>query len=445
MAKLTVKELEALRPADAGAKLREDGGLIGTVRARAEGVSVYFDWRYRFGGRVRQISVGTWPDKPMPEIRKNRERLYGILQEGKDPAEEKRLERLTKQAVQAEASGQQQARIDEAEALKARKNIKELFADWEKRELTGRKDKGAEVRRSFEKDVLPVLGDVPAEDVTRAMVVGVLDNVVERGARIVARNLLGDMRQMFGYAIAREIVENDPTNRLKRDDFGKKVERERILTEAEIKALPEKLKAARIAKSSIASIWIMLSTCCRVGEISRAEWKDVDLESSMTWHIPADNSKNAKAHIIYLSTFAVEQFKALKLLAENSPWVLPARWTDQHVCLKSLAKQIGDRQRGNKAPMQCRSLHIDALALPGGKWTPHDLRRTGATTMGVLGVRPDVIEKCLNHVEQNKLVRIYQRQKLETEQAEAWRLLGERLEMLLRNDAGNIVLLRTAA
>jgi hypothetical protein len=65
--------------------------------------------------------------------------------------------------------------------------------------------------------------------------------------------------------------------------------------------------------------------------------------------------------------------------------------------------------------------------------------------MGVLGIRPDVIEKCLNHVEQNKIVRIYQRQKLEAEQAEAWQLLGERLELLLRNDAGNVVPIRSAA
>jgi len=255
---------------------------------------------------------------------------------------------------------------------------------------------------------------------------------------------------MFGYALDRKIAAHDPTSRLKRDKFGKKVERERTLSDAEIKSLPEKLKAARIAPSSTAAIWIMLSTCCRVGEISSAEWKDIDLESAMTWYIPAGNSKNAKAHTIHLSAFAAEQFAVLKKLAtdeagKQSKWVLQARWTDEHVCVKSLAKQIGDRQRGDKAPMKCRSLHTDALTLPGGKWTPHDLRRTGATIMGALGTRPDVIEKCLNHVEQNKLVRIYQRQKLEAEQAEAWKLLGDRLELLMHSDASNVIPMRSAA
>jgi hypothetical protein len=62
--------------------------------------------------------------------------------------------------------------------------------------------------------------------------------------------------------------------------------------------------------------------------------------------------------------------------------------------------------------------------------------------MGDLGVRPDVIEKCLNHIEQNKILRIYQRQELRAEQEQAWRLLGERLALLLRYDTANVVTLR---
>lgn len=344
---------------------------------------------------------------------------------------------------QQQLVAEQNAHRESLEAKKTRPTVKELFERWEKRELKSRKDNGAEVRRSFEKDVFPTLGAVAAEDVTRAMVVSVLDSVVERGAPIIARNLLGDIRQMFGFAIERDVVEHDPTNRLKRDSFGKKVERERILTDAEIKSLPNRLITARMTESSSTAIWIMISTCCRVGEIIRAEWKDVDLEKK-AWRIPPHNAKNTKEHTVHLSSFSVRHFKVLKELAEGSRWVLPARSTDQHVCVKSISKQVGDRQRGDKAPMSCRSLHTTALELPGGKWTPHDLRRTGATLMGMLGVRPDVIEKCLNHVEQNKLVRIYQRQKLEVEQAKAWRLLGERLELLLRNDA-NVSLSSSAA
>ena len=41
------------------------------------------------------------------------------------------------------------------------------------------------------------------------------------------------------------------------------------------------------------------------------------------------------------------------------------------------------------------------LVLAGGKngaWTPHDLRRTGATMMQALGISLELIDRCQNHV-----------------------------------------------
>jgi integrase len=421
---LNDRKIKLAKPADKEFLLSDGRGLY--LRIRPSGAK---DWLfiYTFAGKRRKMGLGSLESASLAVARSEADKAQDSIAQQIDP-------QLNQQKLVAEQTAQRES----IEAKKSRQTVKELFGSWEKRELISRKDKGAEVRRSFEKDLFPKLGTVAAEDITRTMVVSVLDTVVERGAPIVARNLLGDIRQMFGYAILRGIVEQDPTNRLKRDDFGKKVERERILTEAEIKSLPDKLVAARMAETSTSAIWIMLSTCSRVSEISKAAWNDVDLEGGK-WLIPPENAKNTKAHTVYLSSFAVVQFQVLKALAGASPWVLPARWTDQHLCVKSLAKQIGDRQRGDKPPLECRSLNTHALELPGGKWTPHDLRRTAATMMGMLGVRPDVIEKCLNHVEQNKIIRIYQRQKLEAEQAEAWRLLGERLELLLRKDTKNVV------
>lgn len=421
---LNDRKIKLAKPANKEFLLSDGRGLY--LRIRPNGAK---DWLfiYTFAGKRHKMGLGSFETVSLATARSEADKAQDSIAQQIDP-------QLNQQKLVAEQTAQRES----LEAKKARLTVIELFGRWEKQELKGRKDNGAEVRRSFEKDVFPSLGTVAVEEITRTMVVAMLDRVVARDAPIVARNLLGDIRQMYGFAIVRGIVEHDPTSRLKRDDFGKKVERDRILAEAEIKALPGKLMAARMADSSTAAIWIMLSTCCRIGEISRARWEDVDLDG-LTWRIPQENAKNAKAHTVYLSPFALRQFKVLKPLAGASPWVLPARWTDQHLCVKSLAKQIGDRQRGDKPPMKCRSLNIHALELPGGKWTPHDLRRTGATMMGMLGVRPDVIEKCLNHVEQNKVVRIYQRQKLEAEQAEAWRLLSDRLELLLRKDVENVV------
>lgn len=424
---LTVKQLQNLSSKDVGSRLSDGNGVYGVVRSTEDGVAVLFRWRYRFEGKHRDFGCGTWPSCSLADIREARRQAESILKTGADPMEERRAARLTAKTAQA-------ARIAKLEASKARLTVRNLFDRWERLELKNRKDKGAEARRSFEKDVFPLLGDVVAEDVKRGMIAACLDKVVERGSPVIARNLLGDLRQMYGFAIKREYVENDPTSHLKRDDFGKKRERDRILNDEEIKRLYELLPSAALRASSVSAVWIMLSTCCRIGEIGRAKWADIDLDAG-TWRIPPENSKNGKEHVVYLSDFARPHFEALKRLAMKeagtlSAWAMPASHKDGPVCLKSLAKQIADRQRGDNTPMSNRTKETSALILPRGKWTPHDLRRTGATLMGTLGVRPDVIEKCLNHVEQNPLVRIYQRQSLEPEKKEAWRLLGERLRLI---------------
>ena len=399
------------------------------LRVRQSGTKVWA-YRYRVLGRTRWLTIGDYPAISLAEARDHAAMLKKQRRQGIDPrVENARLEAEETQRRENEKA----ARAADA----ARLTVGQLFDRWERLELAGRKDAGAEVRRSFNKDVLPVLRDVPVADVTRPLVANILDRVVERGARIVARNLLGDIRQMYGFAIGRGMVEHDPTSHMKRDDFGKKVERDRVLSDDEIRELAIKLPAARMQDATALAIWILLGTCCRVGELSRTRWDHLDLDAG-TWRIPPENAKNAKEHTIYLSKFATAQFAALKAINGRSEWCYPAENDPaRSVYLKSISKQVRDRQRTES--MKGRSKATGALILSRGNWTPHDLRRTGATMMGALGVRPDVIEKCLNHVVQNRMIRTYQRQTLEAEQREAWRLLGKRMALLLKHEANNIV------
>jgi integrase len=204
--------------------------------------------------------------------------------------------------------------------------------------------------------------------------------------------------------------------------------------------LQQRIRSASLLVSTEAAVWITLATGCRIGELLRAEWKHVRFDAG-EWYIPADNSKNGKPNTIYLSDFAQNQFIALREINGGSPWCFPNRDDSGHVCVKTVTKQLGDRQRGEASPMSGRSSHTNALVLQGGKWTPHDLRRTAATLMTALGVLPEVAEKCLNHTEESRVKRTYQRYSYESEKREAWRLLGERLDLLTRNN-DNIVTLR---
>ena len=109
------------------------------------------------------------------------------------------------------------------------------------------------------------------------------------------------VRQMFRFAQDRDIIENDPTAAIRKAKIGgKDVERDRVLSDAEIRDLRAKLPGARVLDSTEIAVWLCLSTLCRIGELLRARWAEVDFDNR-TWRIPPENSKNGKPHLIYLN------------------------------------------------------------------------------------------------------------------------------------------------
>lgn len=428
-------EIKNAKP-EAKEKLLADGDRL-FLRIRPTGEKHWL-FIYTFDGKRTKMMIGSYPTVTATLARDEARRHRELLAKGIDPKQQKASDQIARQAkIKADKLA--------LEATSNRMTVNQLFTQWEKLSLKDRKDGGKEVRRMFEKDILPTIGEIAVEDVKKAHIVLILNALLERGVNRMSKLILSLTRQMFRYAQDQDIIENDPTSSIRKSKVGgKDTIRDRVLTDAEIKELKAKMPNARFLISTECALWVMLSTLCRIGEICKAQWSHLDLDAG-TWKIPKENSKNGKAHTIYLSGFATEQFKRLVAIKSSKTWIYPNTDDTNHVCQKSISKQVGDRQLSEKRKeqrakgrMQGRSKNIDALMLSEGKWTPHDLRRTGATIMGNLNVRPDVIEKCLNHVEQNKMRKTYQHQTLIAEQQQAWALLGERLVILTSKDTSNV-------
>lgn len=343
--------------------------------------------------------------------------------------------KAAREAEQARVAAEKAA-LEEARARQAaRKTVQDLFDHWAKVDLINRKDGGDEVRRMFNKDVLPLLGSIPIDEVKKGHITEVTDALLARGVNRMAKMIFSLMRQMFRFAVDRDLIDHDPTASIRKAKIGgKDVERDRVLNDEELRALAMQAPTAGLLPSTEAAIWIALSTCCRIGELINARWDNVDLDTGI-WLIPPEDSKNGKAHSISLSKFAIQQFEKIKALSNKSQWCYPNTKNTGPVCSKTVTKQLGDRQRQtNQKVMSNRSANAQALILKGGKWTPHDLRRTGATLMTALGVIPEVAERCLNHTEENKVKRTYQRHSYTKEMANAWNILGEHLSNLLQKD-----------
>ena len=437
---LSTAKLKAITEKDVNSILNDGGGLRGRVRRnRAGEVTVQFEYKYRDGKKYRTAKVDHWPKRSLAEIRTICQEMKANQSKGIDPIDSRNAKKLATQLEQAQQIEKQKQEIERL-AIEAatRRTLSLAIEQWARLELSRRKDSGKEAMRAIQKDVLPALGDVALMDVNRSMLMKILDGVVERGARVMANHLFGDLRQFFNFAIAREWVEAHPLAGLTKEKIGgRQKERDRYLSEDEIIELKRRLPTAKLTHQTNQAIWIMLSTCCRVGELSKTRWEHVDLESRQ-WSIPVENSKNEEPHTVFLSNFANQRFQELRSITGNSDWCIPSRNDADHACPKSIAKQIRDRVRSK--PLANRTKLAGTLLLPGGGWTPHDLRRTGATMMGELGVSGEVIDRCLNHKEQNKLRRTYQRHKLKVEQRDAWRLLGDRLALLVATeDRANVV------
>lgn len=394
-------------------------------------------YRYKIDGKSRKMALGYYPHMGLSQARLEAAAIHARRRNSDitiDPLVERDNERLQKIKDEEEKLHQEQVerlRLEEEEAkLRARLTFSMLYDRWFKAVVSKHKDQGAEMERLFKKDVLPYIGGLYAEDITRQHISNLLLNIVERNAKVIAGRTLTSIRQCYGYGIGIGLLENDPTSHLKKTAFaGRSVIRERVLSNEELSYLLTKaLPQSKLSLKNKAAIKIILSTATRVGELLRAKHQDIDLSKKL-WVIPAENAKNGKEHLIHLSDYAVRAFQELFTYVEHDVWLFPDRTRTTHVSVKALTKQIGDRQ--TDSPLPGRASDSTSLCLFGEKWTPHDLRRTAATLMGSLKIQPHVIEKCLNHVEENRMVRTYQHASLIEERKEAFEKLGEKLSSLV--------------
>lgn len=267
MAKLTQRSLESIRAIKDGETIRDEGGLIGKIRGKTDdAVSVSFYYRYRWESKSKDISCGTWPGDSLAAVCSERDKYRKQVSDGINPAEQKKIIKLDQQEAIT-------ARLAEAERQKTDNlTTQNLFDEWVV--TTDRKDKGAELRRLFARDVLPKVGTKALKSLTKKDMRAILDGVVNRGSDRMAVMLLADLKQMFRWAEKRrpwkKLIEDNPVEHLEAKKITSNdydgAERTRTLSADEIKELADKLPDAGLLKRTEICMWIMLSCCCRTNE-----------------------------------------------------------------------------------------------------------------------------------------------------------------------------------
>ena len=378
--KLTDTTLTRIKLPEGGKLAVSDGGeLRGDLLMAGNRRVCRFTYRFQVHGKRAEMRLGTWPDISLAELRAKRNKARELVRQGIDPREAAREE---KAAAERAKAAEDAARAEAAAQAAARLTVGKTFEKWEALHLKrAYKDGGAEVRRYFEKDVLPILGEIAIEDLTRRQIAAVVDTALERGAPRTAQMLLVYLRQLCRWSLARGYLDTDPSAALAKAGIKTNGPRERILSDDEVKALPKLLPQAGLPKWAPPTIWLLLATAARVGELLHSRWDDFDLEKR-EWLIPATNSKNGRAHIIDLSDFALARLAELNEL-RTGPWLIAGRdpgkdfqGEPRPIDDKALTRILKDRQRPEGfVPLKNRTAeHPRALVLPGG----HGHRMTSA-------------------------------------------------------------------
>ena len=361
----------------------------------------------RFGAAGTKMMLDT-PASDLAGVDQEYAALRAKYLAGVDPREERRAQH----EAAAKAKAADVARLSMA-ALCER-----YLADHASKKRTGAED----ARRCYS-NILPVLGAMKAEAVTRAQVRELLATIAQR-APIESNRTLALIRKLFAFALERDIVAMNPCIGIKAPGVEKARTRA-LQTAAELRAFWTLTDPAsgKLPAHACAALRFLLLTGARSNEVCGLPWSEVSLDAA-TWILPAERSKNGRAHLVPLTA------SMLAILGERPQTDRPVFWTaTAQLAPHALAKLL--REALAAAPIKVEP------------FTPHDLRRTVETNLAAAGVMAEVRDRVLNHAPRGTGARHYNAHDYASEKRIALETWERRLQSLLTgNPAGTVTALR---
>ncbi len=249
-----------------------------------------------------------------------------------------------------------------------------------------------EKQRLINKEILPLIGDMKIHNVSfRDIAIIVNTMFVERKKATQAQRLLSHTRCMFKYAKnSLGIIETNPCSDLEAPKRTQK--RKRALDTKEIYLFWNNIDYTLMSPVVRSGLRFMLCTLARGVEVRKMKWEDVNF-SDRTWLIPSENAKNGRELLLPLNNRAIQILEEIREVTGHSKLVFGHHSTMNYGELK---KEYELSVMGGTAFSHAMRDNFDLFNIEE-RFTPHDLRKTGATCLTSIGYPKGWVSKLLNH------------------------------------------------
>ena len=363
---LTDTAIRQAKPRDKQYKLSDERGLFLLVHPNG---GKYWRLKYRIGGTEKTLALGVYPDIGLKKARQARDDARKLLATGDDPVAVRKAEK-------------------QADAMTFKAVAKKWFTHW-KPGVT--ESHAASIWQRLEMDILPVLGSVPANDLTAAQVRDCVKAIEARGALDIAKRQLQKCSQIMRYAVAHDLAERNPVADIQPSDILP-ARKKRNYSRIDAKELPQLLRdmdAYVGSEHTRLALQLMALTFVRTSELIAAKWNEFNFDANR-WDIPAERMKVKTApHTVPLSKQALAILEKLQAISFDREFVFPA-------------------DTGKPTHMSNNTI-LYALYRMGyrGRMTGHGFRGVASTILHEQGWPHEHIELQLAHQERDEVSAAY--------------------------------------
>lgn len=377
---LTETRIRTFKPGEKPVRLSDERGLYLEVTPNG---GRWWRLRYRFGGKEKLISLGTYPDTGLKAARERRDAARKLLETGVDPSEARRAEKASNSQV-------------------GTNSFEAVAREWHATIHVAQVSSGHAARTliRLEQDVFPWLGRLPIGEIKAPLLLQTTRRVEARGAIETAHRVLQACGQVFRYGIATGRAERDPTPDLRGALKPVLVQHMAAITDPQ--RVGELLRAIEGYKGmpiTRAALQLAPLVFVRPGELRKAEWSEFDLDAAV-WRISAARMKRTKqqklsgaVHVVPLSRQALAVVRELHPLTGHGRFVFPSPRT-------------GERPMSDNGVLSA----LRRMGFPSDEMTGHGFRAMARTLLAErLNVDEAVIEAQLAHAVKDALGRAYNR------------------------------------